>query len=373
VGIGLISYSTYLLHQPLFAFARQRSILAIESEVMLGLCILTLPLAYLSWRYVEKPCLDELRFKTKPVICTTVIAALLIFCAAIAGVTTTEQFRQRWNDPEVQSLFDVKFNKLDNHQCAFSSATTESALTDCFSMHNTVYLFGDSHAGSLSIALRKQLSQISYTLISMTQPGCMMVEGVTRTDLNRKATNRCRSLTAQAVDFARRNPAPIVISARWRINLSSERYDNGEGGTELGQPAFSVVEHDASTRLASHISNELSNLTQIAPLIVVDQIPETGWNVPSVLIKAIIYESERTFSTSYRRYLSANEPVNRMLASVKGNVNIVNTSWLVCDSEIDRCTVQIDGVPLYRDSDHPADLFAGKISEKVLDLLDSKP
>lgn len=55
VGIGLISYSAYLWHQPLFAFARIRS----EGEpgplIMGGLVLLGLLLAYLSWRYVEKP------------------------------------------------------------------------------------------------------------------------------------------------------------------------------------------------------------------------------------------------------------------------------------------------------------------------------
>lgn len=55
VGIGLISYSAYLWHQPLFAFARLRSPEEPGGILMGGLSMLTVLLAGLSWKYVEKP------------------------------------------------------------------------------------------------------------------------------------------------------------------------------------------------------------------------------------------------------------------------------------------------------------------------------
>jgi hypothetical protein len=55
VGIGLISYSAYLWHQPLFAFARYRSDHEPGMALMLVLIAATLALAYLSWRFVEAP------------------------------------------------------------------------------------------------------------------------------------------------------------------------------------------------------------------------------------------------------------------------------------------------------------------------------
>ncbi|MFQ3217660.1 acyltransferase family protein, partial [Paraperlucidibaca sp.] len=55
VGIGLISYSAYLWHQPLFAFARQRSLLELDELVLLALVALSLLLAYFSWRFIEYP------------------------------------------------------------------------------------------------------------------------------------------------------------------------------------------------------------------------------------------------------------------------------------------------------------------------------
>lgn len=55
VGIGLISYSAYLWHQPLLAFARARTLHEPPAALMIGLALLSLPLAYLTWKYVEAP------------------------------------------------------------------------------------------------------------------------------------------------------------------------------------------------------------------------------------------------------------------------------------------------------------------------------
>lgn len=54
VFIGLISYSAYLWHQPLFAFARIRFD-ELSISVTVGLMAATFVLAVLSWRFIEQP------------------------------------------------------------------------------------------------------------------------------------------------------------------------------------------------------------------------------------------------------------------------------------------------------------------------------
>jgi len=55
VGVGLISYSAYLWHQPLLAFARHRSLEEPSGLLLAGLAAVSLALAYVSWKYVEVP------------------------------------------------------------------------------------------------------------------------------------------------------------------------------------------------------------------------------------------------------------------------------------------------------------------------------
>ena len=52
VGVGLISYSAYLWHQPLFAFTRLTQGGEPSPVVMFSLSVLTLVLAYATWRWV---------------------------------------------------------------------------------------------------------------------------------------------------------------------------------------------------------------------------------------------------------------------------------------------------------------------------------
>ena len=56
VGIGLISYSAYLWHQPIFAFTRVfKNQVSMDTEISLILIGLTFICAYFSWKYIEAP------------------------------------------------------------------------------------------------------------------------------------------------------------------------------------------------------------------------------------------------------------------------------------------------------------------------------
>jgi peptidoglycan/LPS O-acetylase OafA/YrhL len=53
VGLGLISYSAYLWHQPIFAFIKLYNIAEVTTYTRCCLILSTIILAYFTWRYVE--------------------------------------------------------------------------------------------------------------------------------------------------------------------------------------------------------------------------------------------------------------------------------------------------------------------------------
>jgi peptidoglycan/LPS O-acetylase OafA/YrhL len=75
VGIGLISYSAYLWHQPFFAFARIVSTTPPKPLLMGALSLLTLGVSYFSWKYVEQPFRSHSNFSRKQVFSYTAIAS----------------------------------------------------------------------------------------------------------------------------------------------------------------------------------------------------------------------------------------------------------------------------------------------------------
>lgn len=85
VGIGLISYSAYLWHQPIFAFARHRMLTELSAPLLLLLATASFALAALSWRYVERPFRDRSRIARRPVLVAAVTVATACFAVGLAG------------------------------------------------------------------------------------------------------------------------------------------------------------------------------------------------------------------------------------------------------------------------------------------------
>lgn len=78
VGIGLISYSLYLWHQPLFAFARIYSLEPPSTTVMAVLTLLSVGFAFVSWRYVEQPFRQKNRISLRTLTLATGLPSLVL-------------------------------------------------------------------------------------------------------------------------------------------------------------------------------------------------------------------------------------------------------------------------------------------------------
>ena len=85
VGVGLISYSTYLWHQPLFVFARHRSSEEPSTVLLLILSAASLLLAYISWRYVESPFRNKKLVSRKAVFTFTLVGSVAFAGIGLAG------------------------------------------------------------------------------------------------------------------------------------------------------------------------------------------------------------------------------------------------------------------------------------------------
>ena len=165
VGIGLISYSAYLWHQPLFAFARLRSPGYPPDTVMALLALATLGLAWLSWRYVEQP------FRRRPrpllptrraVFATSGVATAIVVALGFAGhLSDGHDAYWRANNPAGAQALDLleaawqeRNVRPDDGACRFivDAMTTEitARLAACHARHGpATAVIGDSHARDL--------------------------------------------------------------------------------------------------------------------------------------------------------------------------------------------------------------------------------
>ncbi len=91
VWVGLISYSAYLWHQPLLAFARVKTPGSPPSWLLLGLALASLGLAALTWRFVEQPFRRRdggLRLTRARIFVASGVGSALFIAIGLAGELT---------------------------------------------------------------------------------------------------------------------------------------------------------------------------------------------------------------------------------------------------------------------------------------------
>ena len=194
VGIGLISYSAYLWHQPLFAFARIRSAFEPSVAVFSLLILASLALAYLSWRYVERPFRRPGAgpFPTRRgVLGASAAATLAIAALGLFFVTTSSLFREFWIDthratvtrayelvlstPPSSSNWGQQGGRQDLSPCRFNAHSfdrpTMERMNRCYRRFGPGdAVLGDSHAIDLFGELASRFKE--PFLVGLTQESC---------------------------------------------------------------------------------------------------------------------------------------------------------------------------------------------------------
>ncbi|MES2442296.1 MAG: acyltransferase [Pseudomonadota bacterium] len=88
VGVGLISYSAYLFHQPIFALVAVASLDQPSPTLMAALIVPVLLCAFLSWKFVEQPFRDPKRVSTRTLTITMLGGSGLALAAGLVLAAT---------------------------------------------------------------------------------------------------------------------------------------------------------------------------------------------------------------------------------------------------------------------------------------------
>ncbi len=177
VGIGLISYSAYLWHQPLFAFARLRSIGEPSLALMLGLAGLALLLAWFSWRFIERPFRkgrDSVLPTRRAVFMASGAAAALMTSLGVIGMAQ-DGFPTRLS-ADKRRIAATAIASPMRDKCHFDLKSRFSAAESCvyFGKTPTIAVYGNSHgvelAYALATALRPSGRLVAHFTVSQCQP-----------------------------------------------------------------------------------------------------------------------------------------------------------------------------------------------------------
>nr|WP_321445667.1 acyltransferase family protein [uncultured Cohaesibacter sp.] len=228
VGIGLISYSAYLWHNPLMVFARHRSLTEPNQWLMGLLCFVTFVMAFISWRYVERPFRNKLATSRRLVFSGgAVIAASMIFLGLYGNFT--KGMPKRFSDPSWTIAAEEESRSFQAHPCLARKGElpdNSACVTGDPNSQATIVLWGDSHATHILPAFKKLARMGKFASVIMTKAGCKPIPGVNMLPPSEMRSG-CPTFNQAALEKINSLPnvRAVFIAGRWQTGLSgSEVY-----------------------------------------------------------------------------------------------------------------------------------------------------
>jgi peptidoglycan/LPS O-acetylase OafA/YrhL len=159
-GIGLISYSAYLWHQPLFAFARYLAQDAPSLVVMAALSLASFALAWASFRYVETPIRQS--YNRRMVFTGTAVLSAIVVTMGLAGWLS--QGAPGRYDPRHQAIF-AQFEQPGDYVSAYFNQQSKAEF-DSRDPRRKLLIIGDSYGQDMANAVHETDLKDQYQLIT---------------------------------------------------------------------------------------------------------------------------------------------------------------------------------------------------------------
>jgi peptidoglycan/LPS O-acetylase OafA/YrhL len=363
VGVGLVSYSAYLWHQPLLAFTRIRNEAHPSEAVLIWLFIATFVLAWLTWRFIEQPfrgggglrAILPARHQVVFASCASIAAMILIgtmiffydrfgtrYAASGATFKNVENFKE---------LLAPNFGL--NPDCDAGKFTLSR---DCrTTQHPIMALWGDSYAMHLVQALKSSASSVPFIQLTLSQCGPIPDFALQGSILN---WGKCIEFNDQVLNY-------ILAEDSLKIVVISSPFDQLKD--DLYQRNGELIRSTSERK--EKILKRLSLLReQLAAagkhLVIVSPPPRTGRDLGLCYSRQMVLSGQSDkcdFPLSMHHTYSAHSI--ELLNELEKAIPVIQLEQFICNT--DSCRVTFEDTPLYRDQGHFSVKGSHHLGEKI--------
>ena len=374
VGIGLISYSLYLWHFPIFAFGRLDTSNPYDK---LGWIVLALLLSVISYFLIEKP-FRSLKAVNKKLFSAIILISTSTLIYVNYDFISKDGYRDRASAIQIsEAPIKGPWHRLtkNGQECyrRFCNFEVSNSNID-------VALFGDSHLASISTELKKALGR-KYNFRTANFGGCpfhitsygYFLDG---------SENLCSiELQQKRMNFLPEKASIVVLGGRYPLYLSRKPFDNTDGSVESIN-RIDYFHSSVKKTFELDFLNTVSTLIEMGHRIVlVYPLPEVAVNVPRYIFKQSKKNesnSEINFifeplTTSYEVYKKRTSSTFKLFDSNQSpNIYRVYPHKLFCDKEIKgRCVTHNNDNAFYFDDDHPSAIGSEMIVELIMEQIEN--
>ncbi len=356
VGIGLISYSAYLWHQPVFAFTRLALFEPPSPGLMAVATALTFLLAWATWRWVEQPFRDPMTMSLRRGAerlgagagAVLISGGLLFVGGGFADL--------RYAPGRAAAFASVQHSPMRDacHDQPDLALAPEQACRYLINAPPTWAVYGDSHGVEIAYALAERLKRRGESLVHLTASSCPPAIGFPST------MEGCETWNEQSLRWLEQAERIRAVMLVWRHNgyLFGENADfypelpnethrlGGEGSLEEKRDAY----WRGVAQIAARLQAAGKRVVLAAPT------PEIGRGVGEWLKRGELEQGR--LATIDRDYYEARSRFVRDRMGGLG-VDIMDVAQHLCDGE--RCYGVLDGQALYFDHNHLSVLGARRV------------
>lgn len=349
VFIGLISYSLYLWHWPLFAFHAlifPDETSAIHSMLLVFSSVL---FAILSWRYVERP------FRRKGGVLSDqktvfITSALIATVFSVVGVLIVYGSGWPWRTNEqVVAMANVAYQKsISDGQCRpkevlFTLRGRERGFCQLgvLDAEPDIIIWGDSHVGAWYPLLDEGLRRSGQSALAITTAGCPVAFGIDRSNTGKNGCKEAANAVLEQIENGRFQKV-LIVGSWFGALRSKDTIYNG------------IESYDDETRLSNVVQaitetgDRLRELNMTSGFLMT--VPGARHSVPEAMFRQARLGYYPEVRRSKEEYEAIMQPVKE--AAEAHFDHVLQTDDFLCASGF--CEVMKDGRLLYYDSNHPS-------------------
>ena len=369
VGLGLISYSWYLWHWPVFVFGSYAGAEEFGPVLTGGLIALTLILGYLSWRFVETPFRERRILAGRRQILVAAGLGILVLGIAGQALRWTDGLPSRLSEqalqyarasewrPELMACITDDKSPADTPFCRYGRSPAAPAQ---------LLVWGDSHATALIPALEDSARQHGVNVMLASSAGCLPLEGL-------EHGTRCAEYNRRVERTLATEPVrDILLVARWSLYLYGDA--KGDHGHALRDSNGHYDRAVAEQRLADGLRARVEQLRKAGYRVwLMKEAPLQPFNPPYRLSRlAMLHQPTADVGMPVEDHLRQKAFINRLFADIAAadsHVQVLDPTPQLCDAS-GLCRAEQDGHSLYTDDNHLSEIGARLVLPALAPLFD---
>jgi len=374
VSLGLISYSLYLWHFPLFSFGELLNL--IESFTHKAIVILlSLLMSAASYFIIEKP------FRNRAVISNKKLYVLLFLSVTLIVLFSYFTYKEKGFPNRSQIIFKEEFKEkpwesLKDNNGICHLRTDNFCNLNSKGKKGTVFLIGDSHMITMGKSLSDNLVKNNYSFFSLTNGGCYYLPNFRY--VNSK-TNELMFGCDENYQEKRKSLMMNVNNPIAIIGGNLNRYLSNEGA-DL-KPSVSKFITTKNVSLEKSLKLSIFELLENnIKVIIVYPIPEIPWDP---LAKIYGSSNSRNFNevknyilsnnvtTSYKSYVLRSKKAFEILNDIHHkNLFRVYPHKIFCDyNKVNDCFIHNKKNIFYFDSEHLSSIGSKMLEKPILEII----